>query len=89
MNSTPRADSRPLPLAGIRVLDLSGETAPICGQILTLFGADVVLAEHGPSRNSRERFEWLASNAGKRSLALDGTESTDILAELCRQPDGL
>lgn len=29
MNSTPRADSRPLPLGGIRVLDLSGETTPI------------------------------------------------------------
>lgn len=87
MNATPQPDNRPLPLSGIRVLDLSGETAPVCGQMLTLFGADVVLAEREPGRNSRERFEWLASNAGKRSLALDGTESTDILAELCRQAD--
>ena len=82
-----QSDKCPLPLAGIRVLDLSGATAPVFGQVLTLFGADVVLAEREPSRNSRERFEWLASNAGKRSLALDGTESTDILAELCRAAD--
>ena len=87
MNSTPRADNRPLPLAGIRVLDLSGETAPICGQMLTLFGADVVLAERGPSRNCREDFAWLASNAGKRSLALDEAGSADVLAELCRAAD--
>ena len=86
-SSTPRAASRPLPLAGIRVLDLSGETAPLCGQMLNLFGADVVLAEREPSRNSRERFEWLASNVGKRSLALDSGESADVLAELCLVAD--
>ena len=87
MNSTPRADSRPLPLAGIRVLDLSGETAPVCGQMLTLFGADVVLAERGPSRDRSGHFAWLAANAGKRSLALDEAGSADVLAELCRVAD--
>ena len=87
MTSTPEPDSRPLPLASIRVLDLSGKTAPICGQLLTLFGADVVLAERGLSRNSRTDFAWLAANAGKRSLALDESGSTDVLAELCRAVD--
>ena len=87
VNPMPRADSRPLPLAGIRVLDLSGETAPICGQMLTLFGADVVLAERGPSRSSRSDFAWLAANSGKRSLALEEFGSADVLAELCRLAD--
>ena len=87
VNSTHRAESRPLPLAGIRVLDLAGETAPICGQLLTLFGADVVLAERGSSRNRRGDFAWLAANAGKRSLAPDDASSADVLAELCRRAD--
>ena len=87
VNSMPRADSHPLPLAGIRVLDLSGETAPICGQMLTLFGADVVLAERGPSRNSRTDFAWLAANADKRSLSLEEAGSADVLSELCRVAD--
>ncbi len=87
MNSKPRSDDRSLPLTGIRVLDLSGETAPICGQMLTLFGADVVLAERAPSRDRRADFAWLAANAGKRSLALDTAGSAAVLAELCRVAD--
>ena len=83
----PESNNRPLPLAGIRVLDLSGETAPICGQMLNLFGADVVLAERGLNRDRRADFAWLAANAGKRSLALDAPRSTDALAELCRVAD--
>ena len=87
MNPTPEPDSRPLPLAGIRVLDLCGKAAPICGQMLTLFGADVVLAERGLSRERRADFAWLAANAGKRSLALDDSRSTDVLAQLCQVAD--
>ncbi|MDE0003099.1 MAG: CoA transferase [Rhodospirillaceae bacterium] len=83
----PQPDNRPLPLAGIRVLDLSGESAPVCGQVLSLFGAEVVLAEREPSRTCRADFAWLAANAGKRSLALDETASAEVLEQLCRVAD--
>jgi len=71
-----------LPLAGVRVLDLTSSLAgPYCTQLLGALGADVVKVEH-PARGDEAR-EWgppfwkgegvmfLAANANKRSLALD------------------
>ena len=70
------------PLAGFRVLDLTSSLAgPYCTQILAALGAEVVKVEH-PERGDETR-QWgppfldgegaifLASNAGKRSLALN------------------
>ncbi len=84
-----KSKTRPLPLCEIRVLDLSGETAPHCGQLLALFGADVVLAEPEQSRAARDDLAWLAYNAGKRSLALDPEqpEARTLLEELSRSAD--
>ena len=91
MSDTRRANgkSRPLPLSDLRVLDLSGETAPHCGQLLALFGADVVLAEPERSRAARDDYAWVAYNAGKRSLALDAEQPAGraLLAELCGSAD--
>lgn len=71
-----------LPLAGVRVLDLTSSLAgPYCTEILAALGADVVKVEH-PGRGDEAR-AWgpaffpggsvlfFAANAGKRSLALD------------------
>ena len=64
----------PLPLRGLRVLDLAGESAPHCGQLLALFGADVVLVERGTSQDARTDLAWVAFNAGKRSVQLEPDE---------------
>lgn len=71
-----------LPLAGVRVLDLTSSLAgPTATEILGALGADVIKVEH-PGRGDEAR-EWgpkffeggsvmfFSANAGKRSLALD------------------
>jgi len=71
-----------LPLAGVRVLDLTSSLAgPTATEILGALGADVIKVEH-PVRGDEAR-EWgpeffeggsvmfFSANAGKRSLALD------------------
>ena len=71
-----------LPLAGVRVLDLTSSLAgPTATEILGALGADVIKVEH-PDRGDEAR-EWgprffeggsvmfFSANAGKRSLALD------------------
>jgi crotonobetainyl-CoA:carnitine CoA-transferase CaiB-like acyl-CoA transferase len=86
-----------LPLAGIRVLDLTSSLAgPYCTQILGGLGADVVKVEHprrgdearawGPPFDAGGSVMFFAANAGKRSLALDvstdaGREALLRLAE--------
>jgi crotonobetainyl-CoA:carnitine CoA-transferase CaiB-like acyl-CoA transferase len=86
-----------LPLAGVRVLDLTSSLAgPTATEILGALGADVIKVEH-PGRGDEAR-EWgpsffeggsvlfFSANAGKRSLALDlkspqGLEALLRLAE--------
>ena len=82
-------------LKGVRVLDLSGNLAgPYCGQILADLGAEVIKVER-PGRGDPARAwappEWggdgtlfLASNRGKRSLALElgSGEGAEILERL-------
>ena len=83
-----------LPLAGVRVLDLTSSLAgPTATEILGALGADVLKVEH-PGRGDEAR-EWgpeffeggsvmfFAANAGKRSLALD-LKSPQGLAALLR-----
>jgi crotonobetainyl-CoA:carnitine CoA-transferase CaiB-like acyl-CoA transferase len=74
-----------LPLAGIRVVDLTSSVAgPYCTEILGALGADVVKVEHpergdesrgwGPPFWHGEGVMFLSANASKRSLALDVKE---------------
>jgi crotonobetainyl-CoA:carnitine CoA-transferase CaiB-like acyl-CoA transferase len=87
-----RSDTEPrsaLPYEGLRVLDFAGALAPHCGQILALFGADVVLIETAADRSLRRDVAWAAFNAGKRSLAVDLDDAADRgrLLELARTAD--
>lgn len=87
-----------LPLAGVRVLDLTSSLAgPTCTEILAALGADVVKVEH-PGRGDEARdwgprfFEggsvmFFAANAGKRSVGLD-LKSEAGLEVLLRLADG-
>jgi len=82
------AGERQGPLAGVRVIDLTGVVmGPFASQILGDFGADVVKVESpdgdtvrhiGPSRSKGMGPMYLALNRNKRSIALD-----------LRHPDGL
>ena len=87
----------PLPLDGLRVLDVTSSLAgPYCTEILSALGADVVKVERpdggdetrqwGPPFWHGEGVMFLCANAGKRSLALDvrppaGLEALLRLAE--------
>jgi crotonobetainyl-CoA:carnitine CoA-transferase CaiB-like acyl-CoA transferase len=85
------------PLAGIRVLELTDESADYCGRLLAGLGADVVKAEpHGgsPARAigpflddqpgpDRSLAFW-ADNVGKRSVVVDGD---DEISALCARAD--
>jgi len=91
-----------LPLAGIRVLDLSRVLAgPVCCQLLADLGADVVKVERpGTGDDTRQwgppfvgddgpSAYYLSANRGKRSLALDLEQPAGraILEQLLRQAD--
>ena len=89
----------PLPLAGVRVLDLSRVLAgPLCGQVLGDFGAEVIKVEH-PKRGDDTR-DWgvrvgatetayfNSMNRNKRSVTVDlqtpeGQELARALARDC------
>ena len=80
-----RTDGTPLPLEGVRVLELSNFYAgPFCGCLLAEFGADVVKAEqpgHGdPWRGSgaiggETSMSFLQDNRNKRCITLDLSKS--------------
>jgi crotonobetainyl-CoA:carnitine CoA-transferase CaiB-like acyl-CoA transferase len=85
-----------LPLTGKRVVDVTSSLAgPTCTQLLASLGADVVKVEPpggdharawGPPFVGGEGAMFLASNAGKRSLALD-LSTPGGLGELLRLVD--
>ena len=90
----------PLPLAGIRVLDLSRVLAgPLCAQVLGDFGAEVIKVEH-PKRGDDTR-DWglrvgktetayfNSMNRNKRSITVDlqTAEGQRLVLELARQCD--
>lgn len=91
----------PLPLDGIRVLDLSRVLAgPVCGAMLGDMGADVLKIEdiHGgdesrtwPPQREGESGSYLMNNRNKRAIALDlkAPEGKAILLALARQSDVL
>ena len=89
-----------LPLAGIRVLDLSRVLAgPLCAQVLGDFGAEVIKVEH-PKRGDDTR-DWglrvgktetayfNSMNRNKRSVTVDlqAPEGQEIVRELARHCD--
>ncbi|MDM0068934.1 CaiB/BaiF CoA-transferase family protein [Variovorax sp. J31P207] len=91
-----------LPLAGVRVLDLSRILAgPWCGMVLADFGAEVIKVEH-PVRGDDTR-DWglrvgktetayfNSVNRNKRSVALDlqTAEGQEIVRELVKKSDVL
>ena len=81
---------RPLPLRGVRVLDLSRVLAgPLCTMTLGDLGADVIKVERpdggdetrgwGPPFDARgESAYFLSINRNKRSLTADLTDPDDI-----------
>jgi formyl-CoA transferase/CoA:oxalate CoA-transferase len=85
------------PLEGIRVVDVTSSLAgPTCTQLLASLGADVVKVEPlggdharawGPPFVEGEGAMFLASNAGKRSFAVDLSDPRGLEA-LLRLADG-
>lgn len=81
------------PLAGVRIVDLTGVVmGPFASQILADFGADVIKVESpegdtvryiGPSRSKGMGPMYLALNRNKRSVALD-LRNPDALTALHR-----
>jgi crotonobetainyl-CoA:carnitine CoA-transferase CaiB-like acyl-CoA transferase len=82
-----------LPLAGVRVVDVTSSLAgPYCTEILAALGADVVKVEHpqrgdearawGPSFRDDASVMFYAANLSKRSLALDLKRGRDVLLRL-------
>ncbi|WP_201697274.1 CaiB/BaiF CoA transferase family protein [Paraburkholderia hiiakae] len=94
-----------LPLAGVRVLDLSNVLAgPFCAYQLALFGAEVTKVEHpeggdlarrlGADKDAAARnmgASFVAVNAGKRSITLNlkDPRGQAILLDLVRNADVL
>ena len=93
-------DSQDLPLAGVRVLDLSRVFAgPMCGMVLADFGAEVLKIEH-PARGDDTR-DWgmrigktettyfNGMNRNKRSVTIDlqKPEGRDLVLDMARQAD--
>ena len=100
MSTTASHSEHDLPLAGIRVLDLSRVFAgPMCGMVLGDFGAEVIKVEH-PGRGDDTR-DWgmrigktettyyNSMNRNKRSITVDlqSPEGLKIIQNLVPQFD--
>jgi succinyl-CoA:(S)-malate CoA-transferase subunit B len=92
----------PLPLAGIRVLDIATViAAPYCATLLGEFGADVLKLEHPEGGDALRRFgtpskrgdtlTWLSEGRNKRSMTLDlrTAEGAEVFKSLVAQADVL
>jgi len=90
----------PLPLAGIRVIELAQNLAgPFCGDILGQLGADVIKVERpgggddargwGPPVHGDTATTFMAVNKGKRSIALDLKDEASLqwLKDYIREVD--
>jgi CoA:oxalate CoA-transferase len=100
MTETPQQDHHPLPLSGVRVLDLTRVLAgPYCTMILADLGAEVVKIERpGVGDDSRHFGPFLPSglsayfasiNRGKKSILLDLKDDDDraTFLRLVKQAD--
>ena len=98
--SAPAAAPTPLPLAGMRVIDMATViAAPFCATVLGEFGADVLKVEHPDGGDALRRFgtpsergdtlTWLSEGRNKRSLTLDlrQKEGAEIFKGLVAQSD--
>ena len=88
-------------LAGVRILDLTGSDAQMCGRILAELGADVILVEPpegvaarrtGPFRDghagdAEASITFAALNSGKRSVVVEPGRARDDIARLARDAD--
>ncbi len=92
----------PLPLAGIRVIDVATViAAPYCATILGEFGAEVLKVEHPVGGDALRRFgtptergdtlTWLSEARNKKSVTLDlhRPEGVTIFKQLIAQSDVL
>jgi succinyl-CoA:(S)-malate CoA-transferase subunit B len=92
----------PLPLAGIRVLDIATViAAPFCATLLGEFGADVLKLEHPEGGDALRRFgtpskrgdtlTWLSEGRNKRSMTIDlrTAEGAEVFKSLVAQTDVL
>lgn len=85
--------NRDLPLAGIRVLDLSRVVAaPMTGRLLAQLGADVVKLDVDPSGSTaafEEPLFHVHLNRGKKTIIADLTTSDgqEVLSELLKSTD--
>lgn len=90
----------PLPLAGIRVIDVATViAAPFCATMLGEFGADVLKIEHPIGGDALRRFgtpsqrgdtyTWLSESRNKRSVTLDlrMAEGVEIFKDLITKTD--
>lgn len=95
MTSTLTAAPGPsLPLAGMRIVEISGYVAaPLAGMTLRQLGADVIRVEPIGGQADRSRWPmssqgqslyWAGLNKGKRAIAVDfrSTEGRQIIADL-------
>ena len=88
-----------LPLAGIRILDLSAVImGPYCTQILGDLGAEIIKVEGpdgdiirnvGPAKRSGMAAMFMANNRGKKSIGVDlaTAEGREICFELAKSSD--
>lgn len=93
------AVNKRLPLAGIRILDLSAVImGPYCTQILGDLGAEIIKVEGpegdiirnvGPAKHKGMAAMFMANNRGKKSIGLDlaSPEGREICVELAKTAD--
>jgi crotonobetainyl-CoA:carnitine CoA-transferase CaiB-like acyl-CoA transferase len=92
----------PLPLAGLRVIDVATViAAPYCATVLGEFGADVLKIEHPDGGDALRRFgtpsqrgdtlTWLSEARNKRSVTLElrKPEGADVFKQLIAKTDVL
>jgi crotonobetainyl-CoA:carnitine CoA-transferase CaiB-like acyl-CoA transferase len=102
MPIAPEATTTPLPLAGIRVMDVATViAAPFCATMLGEFGADVLKIEHPIGGDALRRFgtpsqrgdtyTWLSESRNKRSVTLDlrMPEGVTVFKQLIEKTDVL
>ncbi len=102
MPIAPEAAPTPLPLAGIRVIDVATViAAPFCATMLGEFGADVLKIEHPIGGDALRRFgtpsqrgdtyTWLSESRNKRSVTLDlrMPAGVEVFKRLIQQTDVL